>query len=336
MSATAAAAIAVRVARKTHEAEGVAGFRLVAVDGAPLPAFAPGAHIDVVLPGGLVRQYSLCNASPQDAQEGQDGQDAQDTHYEIGVLRDARSRGGSLALHDAVHEGEVLRISAPRNHFPLDESATHSLLLAGGIGVTPLLSMARRLAALQADFALHCCSRTVARAPYRRRLEASAFAHRVFFHHDDGPAAQRMDLAATIGQPARGKHLYVCGPQGFLDAVRATARDLHWPDAQVHFEYFGGVLPVDDAQGSFEVELRSSGRVVRVPQALSVVEALAAEGIDIPVSCAQGVCGTCLTRVLAGEVAHNDLYLTPAEQAANDQFLPCCSRARSARLVLDL
>jgi ferredoxin-NADP reductase len=165
----------VRVARRTVEAEDVVGFRLVAADGARLPAFAPGAHIDVSLPGGLVRQYSLCNASVQDA------------HYEIGVLRDACSRGGSLALHDAVHEGAVLRIGVPRNHFPLDESATRSLLLAGGIGVTPLLSMAQRLAALRADFALHCCSRTAARAPYRRRLEASAFAHRVFFHHDDGP-----------------------------------------------------------------------------------------------------------------------------------------------------
>jgi vanillate O-demethylase ferredoxin subunit len=319
-------AIAVRVARRTVEAEDVVGFRLVAADGARLPAFAPGAHIDVSLPGGLVRQYSLCNASVQDA------------HYEIGVLRDACSRGGSLALHDAVHEGAVLRIGVPRNHFPLDESATHSLLLAGGIGVTPLLSMAQRLAALQADFALHCCSRTAARAPYRRRLEASAFAHRVFFHHDDGPAAQRMDLAATIGPPAPGKHLYACGPQGFLDAVRATARGLQWPDAQVHFEYFGGTLPPlqADGRGAFEVELRSSGRVVRVPETISVADALAAEGIDIPVSCAQGVCGTCLTRVLEGDIAHNDLYLTPAEQAANDRFLPCCSRARSARLVLDL
>jgi vanillate O-demethylase ferredoxin subunit len=223
-----APAIAVRVARKTREAEGVAGFRLVAADGARLPAFAPGAHIDVALPGGLVRQYSLCNL-------GEPGD-----HYEIGVLREAASRGGSLALHEAVHEGALLNISAPRNHFPLDEGATHSLLLAGGIGVTPLLSMAQRLAATGAGFALHCCSRTAARAPYRRRLEGSAFAHKVFFHHDDGPPAQRIDFARTLGSPAPGKHLYVCGPQGFLDAVRATARNLRWADAQVHFEYFSG------------------------------------------------------------------------------------------------
>jgi vanillate O-demethylase ferredoxin subunit len=319
-----AIAIAVRVARKTREAEGVAGFRLVAADGARLPAFAPGAHIDVALPGGLVRQYSLCNL-------GEPGD-----HYEIGVLREAASRGGSLALHEAVHEGALLNISAPRNHFPLDEGATHSLLLAGGIGVTPLLSMAQRLAATGAGFALHCCSRTAARAPYRRRLEGSAFADKVFFHHDDGPPAQRIDFTRTLGSPAPGKHLYVCGPQGFLDAVRATARDMRWADAQVHFEYFSGAAQPAGEQGSFEVELRSSGRVVRVPASVSVVDALAAEGVDIPVSCAQGVCGTCLTRVLAGDIAHHDLYLTPAEQAANDQFLPCCSRARSARLVLDL
>lgn len=326
MNVATAESIAVRVARKTVEAEGVAGFRLVAADGAQLPAFAPGAHIDVALPGGLVRQYSLCNAPS----------DAATDHYEIGVLRDAASRGGSLAMHDAVHEGAVIRISPPRNHFALDEGAGHSLLLAGGIGLTPLLSMAHRLAALGADFALHCCSRSAARAPYRRRLEASAFADKVFFHHDDGPPGQRMDLATTIGEPRPGRHLYVCGPQGFLDAVRATARGLRWADAQVHFEYFSGALPPVGEQGGFEVEIRSSGRVVRVPESVSVVDALAAEGIEIPVSCAQGVCGTCLTRVLAGEVAHNDLYLTPAEQAANDQFLPCCSRARSPRLLLDL
>ncbi|RUR66007.1 2Fe-2S iron-sulfur cluster binding domain-containing protein [Variovorax guangxiensis] len=327
MSAAASIAgqpIAVRVTRKTVEAEDVASFRLVSASGAPLPGFAPGAHIDVALPGGLVRQYSLCNLP------------GQDEHYEIGVLRDAASRGGSLAMHDAVHEGAVLNISPPRNHFPLDENAAHSLLLAGGIGVTPLLSMAARLASLRADFALHCCSRTAARAPYRRRLEGSAFADRVFFHHDDGPPAQRLDLAATIGRPAPGRHIYVCGPQGFLDAVRAMARDLQWPDAQVHFEYFSGAMQPAGEQGEFEVELRSSGRVVRVPASLSVVDALAAEGVDIPVSCAQGVCGTCLTRVLRGEIEHRDLYLTPEEQAANDQFLPCCSRARSARLMLDL
>ncbi|GER10625.1 PDR/VanB family oxidoreductase [Variovorax boronicumulans] len=320
------AGIAVRVARKTVEAEGVAGFRLVPVDGERLPAFTAGAHIDVSLPGGLVRQYSLCNASAP----GDEG------HYEIGVLRDAASRGGSRAMHDAVHEGSVLQIGPPRNLFALDESATHSLLLAGGIGVTPLLSMAQRLAALGADFALHCCSRSAARAPYRRRLEDSTFADKVFFHHDDGPPAQHIDLAATLGHPAPGRHAYVCGPAGFLEAVRTTARALHWADAQVHFESFSGAAPPADGQGSFEVELHRSRRVVHIPATMTVLDALAAEGIEIPVSCAQGVCGTCLTRVLAGEVAHHDLYLTPAEQAANDCFLPCCSRARSPRLVLDL
>ncbi len=319
------AGIAVRVARKTVEAEGVAGFRLVPASGERLPAFTPGAHIDVALPGGLVRQYSLCNTSALD-----------DGHYEIGVLRDAASRGGSRAMHDAVHEGSVLQISPPRNLFALDESATQSLLLAGGIGVTPLLSMAQRLAALGADFALHCCSRSAARTPYRRRLQDSAFADQVFFHHDDGPPAQHIDLAATLGSPAPGKHAYVCGPAGFLEAVRTTARALHWADAQVHFESFSGAATPAGGQGSFEVELHRSRRVVHIPATMTVLDALAAEGVEIPVSCAQGVCGTCLTRVLAGEVAHHDLYLTPAEQAANDCFLPCCSRAISPRLVLDL
>jgi len=316
--------IAVRVARKTIEAEGIAGFRLEAADGGALPPFEAGAHIEVLLPGGLVRPYSLCNPPAQAP-----------GHYEIGVLREEASRGGSRTMHEAVAEGTLLQVGTPRNLFALDEAASYSLLLAGGIGITPLLAMAHRLAALGRDFALHCCSRSAPRAAYRARLRLEAFADRVFFHDDDGPPAQRIDLAATIGAPAPGRHLYVCGPNGFIEAVRATARALGWPEERVHFECFSGA-PLPEEAGSFEVQLRSSGRVVRVPAALSVVDALAAEGIEIPVSCAQGVCGTCLTRVLEGEIAHHDLFLTPAEQAANDQFLPCCSRARSPRLVLDL
>ncbi len=324
MSARIPAAITVRVARKTVEAEGVAGFVLAAADGAALPAAEAGAHIDVELPGGLVRQYSLC------------GVPGETRHYEIGVLREPASRGGSVAMHDAVHEASTLRIGAPRNHFALKEDAEHSLLVAGGIGVTPLLAMAQRLSARGADFALHYCTRSLARTAYAARLRASAFADRVFFHHDDGDPSQRVRLDELLREPRAGRHLYVCGPKGFLDAVRDAAAAQGWADAQVHFEYFSGVVAHSAHDAGFEVQLGIGGRVIRVAAAQTVVEALAAEGVEIPVSCAQGVCGTCLTRVLDGEVEHCDLYLTPREQAANDQFLPCCSRARSGRLVLDL
>ena len=316
--------IDVRVARKTVEAEGVVGFELVAHGRGDLPPFEAGAHIDVHLPDGLLRQYSLCNAP------------AERHRYCIGVLRDPATRGGSALMHEAVFEGSSLRIGLPNNHFALHPEAAHHLLLAGGIGVTPLLAMAEQLSAAGASFALHYCSRSVARAAYLARLQSSPFAERVHFHFDDGLAAQKLDLAARLGTPEPRTHIYVCGPSGFLDAVRATARDKGWPDAQVHFEYFTGVAVHSATDRSFEVVLKRSGQVIRVEAAQAITEALAAHDVFIPVSCQQGVCGTCLTTVCEGEVDHKDLYLSPEEQAANDQILPCCSRSLSPRLVLDL
>lgn len=317
--------LGVRVARKAVEALDIASFELVADDGSALPPFSAGAHIDVHLPGGVVRQYSLCN-------------DPGESHrYLIGVLRDAASRGGSVAMHDAVHEGDRLQISAPKNHFPLAHEARRSLLLAGGIGITPLLCMAERLAVIGADFELHHCTRSRERTAFIGRIGASRFADRVRRHFDDGDAAQRLDLDALLGQPEAGVHVYVCGPKGFMDAVLGRARERGWPAAQIHYEYFGAE-PVAEVAGdaAFEVQLASSGRIVIVPPGQSIVHALAEAGVAVMTSCEQGVCGTCLTRVLEGRPDHRDLYLTPEEQAANDQFLPCCSRSKSARLVLDL
>ena len=320
-----AATLSVRVARKTIEAEGIASFELVSLDSSALPAFAAGSHVDVQLPGGLVRQYSLCN-------------DPNETHrYLIAVLRDAASRGGSASMHEQVNEGDTLAISAPKNHFALAHEAQSHLLLAGGIGVTPLLCMAERLAHSGARFEMHYCTRSKSRTAFVQRIEGSALATHVQFHFDDGPAAQRADIEALVGPPIPGRHLYVCGPKGFMDAVLARARAKGWPEAQIHFEFFAAdPAAAGGEDGAFEVMLASSGRVVAVPAGVSVVKALAACGVVIATSCEQGVCGTCLTRVIDGEPDHRDLYLTPEEQAAVDQFLPCCSRARSARLVLDL
>lgn len=319
-----AAGFSVRVARKTVEADGICSFELVRTDGQPLPAFAAGSHVDVEIPGGITRQYSLCN-------------DPAETHrYQIAVLRDAGSRGGSVAMHDRVNEGDVLSISAPKNHFALAHDATSHLLLAGGIGVTPLLCMAERLAQLGAGFEMHYCTRSRARTAFVQRIEASTFASRVTFHFDDGAAEQRLNLEAALSRPEPGRHLYVCGPKGFMDAVLSTARAQGWPEAQIHYEFFGAEVAARADDGSFDVRLASSGRVIRVAADRTVVQALSAAGVSLATSCEQGVCGTCLTRVIEGEPDHRDMYLTPEEQAAGDQFLPCCSRSKSALLVLDL
>ena len=316
--------LSVRVARKTVEAEGICSFELVSVDGAALPAFAAGSHIDVQLPGGLTRQYSLCN-DPAEAHR-----------YLVAVLRDPSSRGGSAAMHERVAEGDVLTISAPRNHFALAHDAASHLLLAGGIGVTPLLCMAERLAHASGTFEMHYCTRSPSRTAFMERIQRSGFAERVAFHFDDGAPAQKLDIAATLGRPQAGRHLYVCGPKGFMDAVLGAARAQGWPESQIHYEFFGADVAPAAGDSAFEVMLASSGRVIQVAADRSVTQALVEAGVSIATSCEQGVCGTCLTRVIDGAPDHRDLYLTPEEQAANDQFLPCCSRAKSTRLVLDL
>ena len=314
----------VRVSRKQAEAIDICTVELAAVDGARLPAFSAGSHIDVELPGGLTRQYSLCN-NPSESHR-----------YLIGVLKDPSSRGGSRAVHEALQVGDLVRISAPKNHFALAHDATHHLLLAGGIGVTPILCMAERLAMLGASFEMHYCTRSAERTAFRQRIAAAPFADRVHFHVDDGEAAQKLDLQALLAVPRAGTHVYVCGPQGFMDAVLGTARGAGWPDAGLHYEFFSAQVPTSADDDTFQVKLASSGAVVTVGAKQTVVQALAAAGVEVATSCEQGVCGTCLTRVLEGIPDHRDMYLLPEEQARNDQFLPCCSRARSALLVLDL
>jgi vanillate O-demethylase ferredoxin subunit len=314
----------VRVRSRQTEALHIASYELVAPDGGELPPFEAGAHVDVHLPGGLTRQYSLCN-DPRERDR-----------YVIAVLRDAASRGGSVALHEQVHAGDLLDIGMPKNHFELARPPGRSLLLAGGIGITPLLAMAETLAARGDPFTLHYGARSAASMAFRARIERSAWAASACFHLDDGPAAQRLDLAPLFGGPPDAAHVYVCGPQGFIDAVLAAAASAGWSDAFVHREYFGAKVAPASAEGSFDLRLARSGRQVHVAAGQSAAQALAAQGIEVPVSCEQGVCGSCLTRVLEGRCDHRDLYLTADEQARNDCFTPCVSRAKSPLLVLDL
>ena len=320
----AVALLPVRVARRRMEADGICSFELVADDGGALPAFSAGAHIDVHLPGGPVRQYSLCN-SP-----------AERHRYLIAVQREAASRGGSSAMHERVAEGDRLQIGAPRNHFALADNASSHRLLAAGIGITPLLAMAEQLAAQGADFELLWSLRSPASTAFAERLAGSPWRERLRQHHSD-TAAGRIDFRQALGAPAPGRHLYVCGPAGFIDDALAAARALGWPESQLHSERFAAA-PAADAGGdrAFEVQLAKSQRVVVVPAGTTIVRALAAAGITVPTSCEQGVCGTCLTPVLEGTPDHRDQYLTPEEQAEGQLMLPCCSRACSERLVLDL
>jgi len=319
--------INVRVARKVPLAQDICAFDLVAADGGALPPFEAGAHIDVHLDaaaGGWVRPYSLC--SPP----------LERHRWQIAALREPASRGGSVAMHERVSVGSLLAVSVPRHHFALAARAGHSLLLAGGIGITPLLAMAEQLWAQGADFELHHCTRTLARTPFRERVAAAPWAGRVHGHLDDGPPAQRLDLDALLATPAPETHLYVCGPQGFMDAVLGRARALGWPESRLHWEAFHAEVAPQASDRPFELQLARSGRTITVAAGQTAVHALEAAGVFVPTSCEQGVCGTCLTRVLEGTPEHRDQYLTADEQAAGDQFTPCCSRALGARLVIDL
>lgn len=313
----------VTVAKKVIEAEDIAVFELADPTGADLPPFSAGSHIDVEVAPGLVRQYSLCN-NPSER-----------SRYVIGVLKDPATRGGSAGMH-AILQSAQIRISEPRNHFALESSATRSVLLAGGIGVTPILCMAERLGHLGADFEMHYCTRSPARTGFRERIADSPYAERVHFHFDDGDAAQKLDIDAALGSPDTGAHIYVCGPSGFIDHVLKAAANKGFVDTHVHREYFtAGTAPLKDG-AAFQIQLSSSGQVLEVPADRSVLDVLRDVGVDLPSSCEQGVCGTCVVRVLQGVPDHRDFYFDPAEQMKGDQFTPCCSRSKTALLVLDL
>jgi vanillate monooxygenase ferredoxin subunit len=312
----------VAVVGKREEAQDVCSFELAGIGSQPLPSFSAGAHIDVHLGNGLCRQYSLCNSPGE-------------THrYVIGVLREPASRGGSKCMHEGVREGDTLEISRPRNQFPLAERAPRSVLLAGGIGITPILAMAEQLARGGADFALHYCGRSRARMAFLGRIAASPFAARVRIHVDDEPATQ-LDLKGVLERAGEGAHVYVCGPTGFIQAVTHQALVVGIPQQRIHLEHFKATADAA-VVGAFSLVLARSARTIEVPADKSALQSLLDNGVEIEASCEQGICGTCITTVLEGQPDHHDSYLTDSQRAANDVFLPCCSRARGGRLVIDL
>jgi len=312
----------VRIACRVQETPDIISIELCSENGEMLPSFEAGAHIDIHVAPDVIRQYSLCNPPSE-------------THrYVVGVLRDPASRGGSVAIHESFPEGAVVEISTPRNHFPL-LPGTGSILIAGGIGVTPILCMAEALQAEGRDFAMHYCARSKDRAAFLGRIQQSSFASRVALHYDDGEPQQKLDLDAVFSK-ALNEEIYVCGPSGFIDWVCSSAERAGIEKHRIRFEYFNA-KPVDTSNDqAFRVQVASTGQVFEIPSDQSITSVLCAAGVDIYTSCEEGTCGTCVTRILEGVPDHRDVFLTDDEHSAGDVFTPCCSRAKSNLLVLDL
>jgi len=314
------APLTVQVTRKWDAATDVVAIELSSVADATLPTAQPGAHIDVHLPNELIRQYSLTNR-PGEAT------------YRIAVKRDPNSRGGSASLHDEIEVGDVLQISEPRNGFPLRRNIPKTLLVAGGIGVTPLVAMAHALDAMELDFELHYFVASEGDMAFRN--EVAAFGERFIPHVGMDPEATSSHLANLVANPNNATQVYACGPPPMLDALRTIAADAGWPSDAVRFEYFKNTNDIDDSS-SFTVELARSALTVEVSEGQSILEVLREHDVAIPSSCEQGACGTCAATVIEGDPLHQDVYLTPSERDASMTILTCVSRATSDRLVLDL
>lgn len=314
------ATLRVEVARKWDAADGIAGFELRPIKGL-LPTFQPGAHIDVHMPNGLIRQYSITNGP------------GESSSYVIGVKLERDSKGGSTCMHDTVRQGDVLAISEPRNNFPLRRDAVKTIFVAGGIGVTPLLAMAQALHNQALPHEFHYFAQNEGHLAFRDRLDGLQDA--LVPHLGLDPDATAAELRSILATYRPDMHLYLCGPGPMLEAARHIAAELGWPEQAVHFEYFKNTNTIDDSS-SFEVALARSCMTLTVPAGKTILEVMREAGIDMPSSCEQGACGTCLATVLEGEPDHQDVYLTDAERKSGTKIMTCVSRAKSARLVLDL
>lgn len=313
----------VRIKRISYEAESINSYELVSPSGDDLTPFTAGSHIDLHLSNGMIRSYSLVNDQ------------SERRRYVIAVNKDAASRGGSSFVHDTLRAGDVITISRPRNNFTLQENANHSVLVAGGIGITPLLSMIRRLETLGRSWELFYAARTCRAAAFLEELkslrpEPSSSLHVNF---DGEPSGSMLDLASIVSTTPPGAHLYCCGPVPMIEAFEAATRDR--PTEQVHVEYFKA-KEKPAAAGGFEVRLARSNRTVKVEAGKTILDALLDAGMAANYACTEGVCGTCETRVLEGIPDHRDLFLGKEEQAANKTMMICCSGSKSSTLVLDI
>ena len=315
---TAQGLIEMRVSAIRYAARDTNIYELAPIAGKPLPPYTPGAHIDLHLPNGLIRQYSLIEA------------EADPSSYTVSVKRDPASRGGSRCVHDELRVGRTLKISAPRNNFPLVEDADHVVLLAGGIGITPIWCMVQRLHKLGRSWQLYYACRSRADMAFLQALEAIGRTH---FHFDDEHGGNVLDVKSVLAEAPREAHLYCCGPTPMLKAFEAATAD--WPRAQIHVEYFTPKQEADK-KGGFVVELARSAQEFVIPEGKSILQVLLDAGVDVDYSCELGICGACEQRVISGVPEHHDAILTEEEQASNTKVMICCAGCKSERLVLDL
>jgi vanillate O-demethylase ferredoxin subunit len=324
----------VRVRSITYQGEDLNEYELVDPEGAELPPFTAGSHIDLYFRDGRVRQYSLCNA------------ESERHRYKIVVQREHQGRGGSKAIFERVHVGRRLVISKPRSSFSIFRAARRHILVAGGIGITPLISMALTLDAENQDFVLHYCSRSPARTALASELQSLVSRQKAHIHHDGGDPTKGLNLKALLDYHEPGSHLYFCGPTGFMRAVAAAAA--HWPSGALHSESFNplqhpttstaGIVSQSELDASisvgFQVKIASTGKLIEVPNDKSILQVLREHGIGVPSSCESGLCGTCRVAYLEGVPDHRD-YILEDEQREKE-LLVCCSRSKTRLLVLDL
>jgi vanillate O-demethylase ferredoxin subunit len=306
----------VRIKSATWEAVDIISYELQRLDGGELPPFTAGAHIDLHLPSGATRSYSLVNSQ------------SERLRYVIAVQKDRASRGGSRWVHENFRAGDLVSIHAPRNNFPLNEAASHSIFIAGGIGITPIVSMIERLSSLGQSWELIYCARARNVAAFADRLEG-----RARFNFDGEPGGRILDIAALVRAAPTQADFYCCGPLPMLGAFEAATA--HLDRDHVHLEYFTAKHAAA-TEGGFRVVLAKAGGEFIVPPGKSILDVLIDAGVDVQYSCMEGVCGTCETSVLAGTPDHRDSVLTEKEREAGKTIMICCSGSKTAELVLDL
>ncbi len=310
--------LTLRIARSAAAAKDIRLFELSRGDGGELPEFTPGSHISLRVPNGLVRKYSLCN-DPMERDR-----------YVIAVLREASGRGGSVSMVDDAKDGDEILVAPPRNDFPLVKSPAGYTFIAGGIGITPIMSMIRHLKNAGGRFKLYYCTRAAEQTAFRDELGSAELRSQVTIHHDGGDLAHALDLWPVLERPVG--HVYCCGPRGIMEAVRDMTG--HWSPSAVHFEAFAEPQKHSPGDKPFRVRLARSGAVVEVPAGTSILDAVRAAGHRAASSCESGTCGTCRTRLIAGEADHRDLVLSGSERA--DNIMICVSRACGDEIAIDM
>jgi len=308
-----------RVTRNDKIADGIYLFEFRDAGGQPLPEFSAGAHIAIRVPNGLLRKYSLCNDP------------AERDRYLVAVKREANGRGGSSDLIDHVKAGDELSVAPPVNDFELPPRAQDFLFIAGGIGITPIMAMIRQVRTQGKRFRLFYLSRSPETTAFVDELGAPEFKDQVTIHYDGGDPASSLDLKPILQERKNREHLYCCGPRPLMEAVRHMTD--HWSSAAVHFEAFSDAETHKPTDKPFKVRLARSGDVIDVPITKTILEALRDHGLEVPSSCETGTCGTCRTKLLAGEADHRDLVLAEHERA--DTIMICVSRARSDEITID-